>query len=319
MSGPSKAADTAKSAAMKTVPAAKTADATKAASAAKTADASKGTSGDAAATTKQAATDTNSDVSDKTSEGEATEKKSAPPKSKTASDDHGGTGGHFTVQAMWEASSGPVRSVLLLLLLMLFVCIGVAIERLITLKTSKSQSDALAIVISDAMQNDNIQEALKLSKSDKFVKSHLSRLLTSGLHEFSARPDSYGIESVERALEKNAVGEGQALNKGLNILATTGATAPFVGLVGTIFGIINAFSMIGTAGGGDLMTLAPAIGEALITTAFGIMVALVGVWLFNYFTGVIERINNDMAMNGQELIDWCHKRIAPPFNEDAAK
>ncbi len=65
-------------------------------------------------------------------------------------------------------------------------------------------------------------------------------------------------------------------------LATTGATAPFVGLVGTIFGIINAFSQIGSAGGGDLMTLAPAIGEALITTAFGIMVALVGVWLFNF-------------------------------------
>ena len=83
----------------------------------------------------------------------------------------------------------------------------------------------------------------------------------------------------------------------MNILATTGATAPFVGLVGTIFGIINAFSQIGSAGGGDLMTLAPAIGEALITTAFGIMVALVGVWIFNYFTGFTDKIINQIVFN----------------------
>ena len=139
--------------------------------------------------------------------------------------------------------------------------------------------------------------------------------MSAGINEFSARQDTYGIEAVERALEKVIAVETKALGKGMNILATTGATAPFVGLVGTIFGIINAFSQIGSAGGGDLMTLAPAIGEALITTAFGIMVALVGVWIFNYFTGFTDKIINQMSVQSQSFIDWCYKQAAPPVQK----
>ena len=228
--------------------------------------------------------------------------------------------GQFTIDAMWKASSTPVRIVLLTLLFMMIWCFYVGIERLMALRASQTRSDALRNLIEARFQNkDFLNESLSgqvaalnattSGQEDSYLKS----IMTAGIKEFSARQDTYGIEAVERALEKVIAVETKALGKGMNVLATTGATAPFVGLVGTIFGIINAFSQIGSSGGGDLMTLAPAIGEALITTAFGIMVALVGVWIFNYFTGFTDKIINQMSVQSQSFIDWCYKQIAPPF------
>lgn len=223
----------------------------------------------------------------------------------------GGHAGQFTVEEMWNQSSGPVRAVLGTLLFMLVAAMGVGLERLITLQGARSQSRKLAGEVGPLLKDGKMKDALAVTQGDAYSKSYLGHMLAAGLTEFSAREDHYGIEAVERAIDKNAIVEIAALNKGLNILATVGSTAPFVGLVGTIFGIINAFGQIGAEGGADLTTLAPAIGEALITTAFGIIVAIVGVWLFNYFTAMIGSITNDMAESSAELTDWCHKRILP--------
>ena len=228
-----------------------------------------------------------------------------------ATDGHGGHAGQFTVEEMWNQSSGPVRAVLGTLLFMLVAAMGVGLERLITLQGARAQSRKLALEVGPLLKNGSMTEALGVTQQEAYTKSYLGHMLSAGLTEFSAREDHYGIEAVERAIDKNAIIEIASLNKGLNILATVGSTAPFVGLVGTIFGIINAFGQIGAEGGADLTTLAPAIGEALITTAFGIIVAIVGVWLFNYFTAIIGSITNDMAESSAELTDWCHKRIIP--------
>ena len=226
-------------------------------------------------------------------------------------------GSHFTVQAMWEQSSQPVRIVIGTLLFMLILAIGVGMERLVTLTMARSQSRKIAGAVSPLLKEGKTKEALTACKQDNVQKSYLAHLLAAGLTEFAEREDSYGIEAVERAIEKNAIVENASLHKGLNILATVGSTAPFVGLVGTIFGIINAFGQIGAEGGADLTTLAPAIGEALITTAFGIIVAIVGVWLFNFFTATIDSITNDMSESSQELLDWCHKKIRPAMDTSA--
>ena len=224
---------------------------------------------------------------------------------------HSGHSSQFTVEEMWNQSSGPVRAVLGTLLFMMVAAMGVGLERLITLGSARSQSRKLAGEVSTLLNDGKIKEALEVCAREDMSKSYLGHLLSAGLKEFESREDEYGIDAVERAIEKNAITETASLNKGLNILATVGSTAPFVGLVGTIFGIINAFGQIGAEGGADLTTLAPAIGEALITTAFGIIVAIIGVWLFNYFTAMIGSITNDMAESSQELVDWCHKRIRP--------
>lgn len=246
------------------------------------------------------------------------EKLEALKKESKVEDAHGGS--HFTVEAMWNQSSGPVRAVLLTLLFMMVACFGVAIERAMFIGRSRRESKELVSKIMPLLQKGDQAGAYVVASDDAFKNCYLGILLSAGLKEFDARQDDYGIDAVERALGKSNVTIGENLTEWFNILATTGATAPFVGLVGTIFGIINAFSMIGADGGADLTTLAPAIGEALITTAFGIIVALVGVWLFNYFTAKVETVTNEVTRSAQDLIDWCHKQVEPPFDQkDAAK
>lgn len=247
--------------------------------------------------------------------------KQEPVKSEPVAEpaEEGGHSGSFTVEEMWTQSSGPVRTVLGTLLFMLVAAMGVGLERLITLQSARSQSRRLAGEVGALLNEGKMKAALDVCAREDMQKSYLGHLLSAGLVEFESREDQHGIDAVERAIEKNAITETAALNKGLNILATVGSTAPFVGLVGTIFGIINAFGQIGAEGGADLTTLAPAIGEALITTAFGIIVAIAGVWLFNFFTAMIGSIMNDMAESSQEFVDWCYKRIRPEKLQKSAK
>ena len=73
--------------------------------------------------------------------------------------------------------------------------------------------------------------------------------------------------------------------------------------------------MMGEAGGGDLAAISSGIAEALITTAIGISVAILGVWLFNYFNGKIDEITNDMSNSVLEFLDWCEKQVIPPFED----
>jgi len=222
---------------------------------------------------------------------------------------------HFTPQALWAATGTPVRIVLTVMMLMAIWCIYIAIERTIALHKARKQSRALAEAVAAPLQASDAAAALVICQKEEYSLSYLGHMLMGGLTEFTARPDKHGIEAAERSLERTAIVETQGLRKGMNMLATTGATAPFVGLVGTIFGIINAFQMMGEAGGGDLGAISSGIAEALITTAIGITVAILGVWLFNYFNGKIDEITNDMSNSVLELLDWCEKQILPPFED----
>lgn len=223
---------------------------------------------------------------------------------------------HFTPQELWAATGTPVRIVLATMMLMAIWCLYVAIERTLALRKARKQSRELAEAVAGPLGSADAKGALEICQKDDFSMAYLGHMLVAGLTEFAGRPDKYGIEAAERALDRVSVTETQSLRKGMNMLATTGATAPFVGLVGTIFGIINAFQMMGEAGGGDLGAISSGIAEALITTAIGISVAILGVWLFNYFNGKIDEITNDMAVSVQEFLDWCEKQVIPPF-EDA--
>lgn len=225
----------------------------------------------------------------------------------------------FTPQYIWSHMGLPVRIIMLLIVLMALGCVFVAIERTWALRQARTQSRTLAELIGPLLAAGNPVGALKAAQELRFKRSYLGHMVIAALTEFTARADHYGIAAAERALERVSIAEGADLRRGMNILATTGSTAPFVGLVGTIFGIINAFAGMAEAGSGGISAVAGGIAEALVATAVGIAVALLGVWLFNFFTAVIEGITNDMVMSTQELLDWCHKQILPPAEVDAAK
>ncbi len=111
------------------------------------------------------------------------------------------------------------------------------------------------------------------------------------------------IEASKRAIERAAVKTSTEMRRGLNFLATIGATAPFVGLFGTVVGIINAFEGMKTSGSGGIGAVAGGIAEALVTTAFGLFVAIPAVWFFNYFVNKADLFSIEMSNASSELID----------------
>ena len=120
------------------------------------------------------------------------------------------------------------------------------------------------------------------------------------------------IESSGRALERAEAIVHAKLKRGLGVLATIGATAPFVGLFGTVVGILNAFQQIATQKTSGIGAVAGGISEALVTTAFGLLVAIPAVMAFNYFTGRVEAFDVEMDNSSSELVDYfikqSHKR-----------
>jgi len=110
------------------------------------------------------------------------------------------------------------------------------------------------------------------------------------------------------AVERAAALTAAEMKRGIGGLATIGATAPFVGLFGTVIGIINAFTAMASSGSGGIGSVSAGIAEALITTAIGLAVAIVAVWMFNYFQGQLEFFGIEMANSSSELIDFFLKR-----------
>lgn len=225
----------------------------------------------------------------------------------------------LTPQHIWASMGLPAKMVFFVLIAMLIWCVYVAIERLMLFIRARAQSRDLADAISKPLSNGDLDGALKAVNDPAYKLSYLGAVLRIGLTEYRNRTDRHGIEAAKRGLERLALTEAAAMRKGMNVLATTGSTAPFVGLVGTIFGIINAFAVMAEAGGGDLTAISGGIAEALVSTAVGIAVAIAGVWIYNYFNAVIDDISKDMTTSIQELVDFLEKDILRRAESQAAK
>jgi biopolymer transport protein ExbB/biopolymer transport protein TolQ len=163
---------------------------------------------------------------------------------------------------------------------------------------------------------DNLTEAVNLS--EKYKKSHVARVLGGALQEIKPLIQdgtvSVGdINSAERSLEREMLMTITDLKRGLAILATVGATAPFVGLLGTTMGIVNAFTGMAASGSGGLSAISSGVAEALITTAFGLLVAIPAVWAYNYFTTKIENLTAEMTYTSKEMIDYMIKNVSGEF------
>lgn len=210
------------------------------------------------------------------------------------------------------ASMGWVaRGVVIVLLLMSIYMIAVVIERFLTYSQARKQSRAFAPAVAESLKNNNIDEALSLGEQNN--KSHLAKVLTSGLQEMKAHTQSKeipgeAIEASRRAIERATSISIENFKKGLSGLATIGSTAPFVGLFGTTFGIINAFQGMAKEENAGIGAVAAGISEALVTTALGLLVAVPAVWFYNIFTNRIETFTVEMDNSSSELIDYFLKK-----------
>ncbi len=219
----------------------------------------------------------------------------------------------FSIVDMWHNMGWLPKGVVFLLLIMSVWSLAVMIDRALYFSAARKQSREFAPKVAGALKEGRLDEAIKVA--DRSKKSHLAEVVTAGLQEFR----NYGsggtvtedqVEASQRALERSEAIVHAKLKRGLGGLATIGSTAPFIGLFGTVIGILDAFQSIATQKTSGIGAVAGGISEALVTTAFGLFVAIPAVMAFNYFTNRVEAFDVEMDNSSSELVDYFLKQGA---------
>jgi biopolymer transport protein ExbB/TolQ len=218
----------------------------------------------------------------------------------------------MSLMDMWGHMGLIARGVVLVLCAMSVLSISVAVAKWLRFNRMAKLTRQFAPVFSQALEGDRVADALRLT--EQYSKSHVARVLGEALREASPLLDDprvagAAINAAERSIEREQTLLAAEMKAGMPVLATIASTAPFVGLLGTTWGVITAFSGMATAGGG-LEAISAGIAEALITTAIGLVVAITAVWLYNYFTAKMESLFTELAYSGREMVDWMRTRRA---------
>ena len=213
---------------------------------------------------------------------------------------------------------GPVAiAVAVVLFIMSFWSVGVAIERIYTYSQARKQSKLYAPQVAKHLKDGRLKEAIALSASKDYRYSHLAKVVLAGLQEYQFQQESGGnlqredlLDTVRRSIQRATALTASDLKKGVSTLATIGSTAPFVGLLGTVVGVIVAFTGIAATGGGGIAGVSAGIAEALVETALGLFVAIPAVWFYNYLSGRLEYFNVEMDNSSSEMVDYFIRRTA---------
>jgi len=223
----------------------------------------------------------------------------------------------FGVMEMIGAMGPAAIATNVVLVIMSVWSIGVMIERAWAYHQARKQSRVYAPKVAKMLKEHAIKDAINLSNKKDVRFSHLAKVLLAGLQEYEFQHESADagsrdemMEAAHRAIERASAVNINDLRRGLSGLATIGATAPFVGLFGTVVGIINAFTGMALTGSGGIGAVSAGIAEALVCTAFGLFVAVPAVWAFNYFTTKVEGFNVEMDNSASELVDFMAKKTA---------
>ena len=218
----------------------------------------------------------------------------------------------MSLMGLIKTMSAPALAIFFLLCLLSVYSLAVSVERWMTFQKAKHQSVKFALEVGQLLKQDKLKEAIDLAK--KYKHSHVAKVVSAGLLEFAyeahgaAAQGHDTVAAAERAVERESMMVTADLKKGLGGLATIATTAPFIGLLGTVIGIINAFRGMAASGAGGLGSVSAGIAEALVTTALGLFVAIPAVWLYNLFLNKIERFQVEMSNSSSELIDYFMKR-----------
>ena len=185
------------------------------------------------------------------------------------------------------------------------------VEHVITYRKASDQTISFVLGLREHLKSGSMAKAHESAASYK--DSPVAKVIGAGIHAYqvadharhSKGPDDIGdfdiVDSVNRALDRVKEREGAGLRKGLAGLGTVATTTPFIGLFGTVIGIINAFALL--KGNATIEVIGPAIAEALYATAFGLLVAIVAAMAYNYCTARVEEMTVDMNDVSSEFLD----------------
>jgi len=210
---------------------------------------------------------------------------------------------------MWAEMGTIARAVAIILMFLSVISIYLFIERQIVFFRARKKSKDAAPKLADLLKKGQIQDALTLSSKKENKGSHLARVTSAGIKEFLEGQQANlsleeQIETAQRGCERASNIFTQELKRGTNTLATIATSSPFIGLFGTIFGIINAFRGMAVTGSGGIGAVSQGIAEALITTAFGIGVAIIALWCYNFLSARIDVYSSEMANTSSEIVDF---------------
>jgi biopolymer transport protein ExbB len=218
---------------------------------------------------------------------------------------------------MWGTMGPIAKGVGVVLIIMSMISFGVAIERIYTFMQARKQSKLYAPQVAKHLKEGRLKDAIAISSSKNYRYSHLAKVVLAGLQEYQFQQEAGGnlsredlVDTVRRSIQRASALTANDLKKGIAALATIGATAPFVGLLGTVVGVINAFVGIASTGSGGIGAVSAGIAEALIETALGLFVAIPAVWFYNFLTSRIEYFNVEMDNSSSELVDYFIKKTA---------
>jgi biopolymer transport protein ExbB/biopolymer transport protein TolQ len=189
--------------------------------------------------------------------------------------------------------------------------VTVILDKYRRFRAATHQSVAFLPEFGRCLKEGKLQDAVTTARQHE--KSHVAKVVSAGVAELIENRQTVNdagtrVELVSRALDGSTVLTLSEMKKGLGGLATIGSTAPFIGLFGTVVGIIHAFEGIAATGSGGIAAVSGGIAEALVATALGIQVAIPAVMAFNYFTGTLERFQVEMNTTSAELVDFLSKR-----------
>ena len=226
----------------------------------------------------------------------------------------------FTLTDLWAHMGLFARLIVVVLAMMSVSSVLITGERILFFRKSKDQSRVFASKVGPALEKGDIATAGK-GDATKDI-GYLGRVLRAGLSSFISaeyRDRDVIFDVVARAMERQAQREIQTLKRGQNVVATVASTAPFVGLLGTVMGIVNAFQLMAASGSGGLGTVSAGIAEALVTTAFGLLVAIPAVMAYNYLQGWVDARAVDMSESSNELLDVVARKLAMDDQAKAAE
>lgn len=219
----------------------------------------------------------------------------------------------MSLMDLWNTMGWFAKSIVYILLFMSVLVMTIATKKGLLLRRSRKATVRFSGDFSKALAEQDFATAARLV--DEHPKSHLASAFrrvfpTLTFHSEDEELTAVEVSSVQRLIDLNSLEQLAQYRRGLGVLATVGATAPFVGLLGTTMGVVNAFQGMSSGGTGGLSGITAGISEALITTAFGLVVALPAVWLYNYFINRIDFISMEITYATKEFVDFLLRHEA---------
>jgi len=220
-----------------------------------------------------------------------------------------------------------VKFIMALLLVLSLSCWGVILMKFRLFRRARKESDQF---INLFRQKKNYVALYR--ESEHLEDSHLAQIFllgyaelnrlgksleTKSLQDFKTNPEVM-IENVDRAIQGATMSERQRFERFLPLLATTGSTAPFIGLFGTVWGIMTSFQEIGLKGAANLAVVAPGISEALVATAMGLAAAIPAVVAYNHFANSIRMMENEMSHFSADFLNMLKRDLLRRGKQDEA-